>query len=68
MRGITGMIWFDYDETVVPGSGTPLALKSITLSIHPGERSPYAAAPVAANPPLALLLKLLEPLPSTDRN
>ncbi|KAL5364489.1 P-loop containing nucleoside triphosphate hydrolase protein [Aspergillus floccosus] len=57
-------------NSVVSGATKlPLALKNISLTIHPGEKVAICGRTGSGKSSfLPLLLKLLEPLPSTDRN
>ncbi|PKX93791.1 putative ABC multidrug transporter [Aspergillus novofumigatus IBT 16806] len=57
-------------NSVVSGATKPLlALKNITLTIHPGEKVAICGRTGSGKSSfLALLLKLLDPLPSTDNN
>ncbi|KAG2012494.1 hypothetical protein GB937_007089 [Aspergillus fischeri] len=57
-------------NSVVSGvTKPPLALKNITLTIHPGEKVAICGRTGSGKSSfLALLLKLLDPLPSTDNN
>jgi ABC-type multidrug transport system fused ATPase/permease subunit len=57
-------------DSVVSGVGTPpLALKNLTLAIYPGEKVAICGRTGSGKSSfLALLLKLLDPLPSSDNN
>ncbi|GFF55775.1 canalicular multispecific organic anion transporter 1 [Aspergillus udagawae] len=60
---------FDSNSVASGATKPPLALKNITLTIHPGEKVAICGRTGSGKSSfLALLLKLLDPLPSTDNN
>lgn len=59
----------DSNSVVHGAAKPPLALKNITLTIHPGEKVAICGRTGSGKSSfLALLLKLLDPLPSTSNN
>ncbi|KAF4152717.1 hypothetical protein CNMCM6069_001775 [Aspergillus lentulus] len=59
----------DSNSVISGPTKPPLALKNITLTIHPGEKVAICGRTGSGKSSfLALLLKLLDPLPSTDNN
>ncbi|GFF94018.1 canalicular multispecific organic anion transporter 1 [Aspergillus udagawae] len=59
----------DSNSVISSATKPPLALKNITLTIHPGEKVPICGRTGSGKSSfLALLLKLLDPLPSTNNN